>query len=131
MTRGDRGSRKMRDLSSSVTFISQNISFKSIKWCALKTFVLCLSVIIQNSLIVDVVISVSSVYIIYVMLAMNQNQQQIYYREGFHTITEFVLVNKVHALKTVNKQWRLYIHYKMYNINRERHKNGRRDEAER
>ena len=34
----------------------------------------------------------------------NQNQEQIYCQEGFYTNEEFVLLNKVHAMKTNNKQ---------------------------
>lgn len=34
----------------------------------------------------------------------DQNQEQIYYQEGFYTKEEFVLVNKVKALKTINNK---------------------------
>ena len=35
----------------------------------------------------------------------NQNQTEIYYQGGFYTNEEFVLMKKVHALKTITKQW--------------------------
>ena len=47
----------------------------------------------------------------------NQNQKQIYYQEEFYTNEEFVSVNKVHALKTINNKQTMtsiYIHYKQY-----------------
>ena len=41
----------------------------------------------------------------------NQNQKQIYHQEGFYTNEEFVLLDRVHALKTINNKQTVTIIY--------------------